>query len=191
MTFYRTTALLLSSAWLLTGCSVYVNIPAIEGDMAKHDPNSPDVRPVIVEALQAVATEANFKTQYAILLPEKTTARTYSAVVSRIGKQAVWPGNQSRGELPILEIRRIGIRAQDARVDIIRPLPGAQTQQADVNQPEQAAEPDSDAPYKHPVPEPATPGQVVTVSLNYHPMKGWVVQRIRAWKLPVETVLAP
>lgn len=79
-----------------------------------------------------------------------------------IGSQALWPGDPDRSDLPTLEVRRVAIRRQDARVDIIGPTNHGQ--------------PDSRL-------------QLITASLHWHPMKGWGVQRLKPWRMSVEQAL--
>jgi len=145
------------------GCTTYVNIPAQTGDLATHNPNDLTVRTILGEALSKVAKEYPFEGSFAILLPEQTTDTTYREVASMVGSQALWPGNPERSDLPTLEVKRIAIRRQEARVDIIRPTDHGQ--------------PDSRL-------------QLITATLHWHPMKGWVVQRLRPWRISIEQALA-
>ncbi len=155
---------LLACVILASGCSTYINIPPQDGDLAQHSPNGATVRLVVSEALHAVVQQYPFDGSYAVLLPEDTTAQTYSEVVSRINDGAVWPGNKDRSDLPIIEVKNIRVRGQDARVDIVWP---------------------GEADEEHADPQP----QAVTVSMHWHPFKGWVSQRVRVWRLPIEEAL--
>lgn len=148
---------------LLGGCAAYVNIPAQLGDLAGHNPNDATVRMVLGEALRGVLLEHPFDGTFAILLPERTTSKTYDAVASKVSKLAVWPGSRDRTDLPLLEVKQILVRGQSARVDVIRQLDGTQ-------------------------PEPRE--QLVTVDLHWHPLKGWLVQRLQGWRLSVQDALA-
>ncbi len=148
---------------LLGGCANYVNIPAQRGDWAMHNPNGSTVKLVLGEALRAVLKKHPFESKFAILLPENTTAKTYGAVASTVSTEAVWPGNRGRSDLPILEVKQLLIRGQDARVNIIRPV----NRQAPMGSQEQLA----------------------TVDLTWHPLQGWLAQRVRDWRLPVEEAL--
>ena len=144
------------------GCTTYVNIPAQTGDLASHNPNDLTVRTVLGEAISNVVKTYPFEGSFAILLPEHTTDTTYREIASMVGSQALWPGDPTRSDLPTLEVRRVAIRRQEARVDIIRPT--------DHDQPESRL-------------------QLITVSLHWHPMKGWLVQRLTPWRISVEQAL--
>ena len=160
---HRIFGLLLVWIALLCGCTNYVNIPAQPGDVAGHNPNRHVVRVVLSESLQAVLKKHPFEGPFAILLPETTSTKTYDFVASKTSKQAVWPGNKTRSDLPILEVKQLRIRGQDASVDIVR----ATTAHL----------------------ESGSPNQVVTVDLKWHPLQGWLTQRIRGWRLAVDDVL--
>ncbi len=146
---------------LAIGCSSYVNIPAQPGDLASHNPNMGSVQQVITEALDAVLKQNPIDNKFALLLPEETTAKTYAAVVSKLDKNASWPGNKSRNEISVIEVRKILIRGVEARVDIIQPI------------------------------DPANPAieQVVSAKLQWHPFKGWVTQRLHKWRLSLEDAM--
>ncbi len=146
---------------LMSGCLGYVNIPPQKGDIAVHNPNMVTVRHVLAEALNQMVQAYPFEGRFAVLLPEDTTSDTYEQVVPKVSKKAVWPGNPERDEIPVLEVKRIRIRGQDAQVDIVRPLHG---DQKDVS-------------------------QVVTATLKWHPLQGWVTQRLRAWELSTDDAM--
>ena len=147
----------------LSGCMTYVNIPPQDGDLASHNPNHPAVCEVLGEALPAIVNAYPVEGQFAILLPDKTTAKTYGQVAEKTGENALWPGNHDRTEIPILDVRQIYIRGQQARVDVVRPVETAD--------------------------KTGTIDQVVTVELFWHPLQGWLPKRVRAWRLPVGDAL--
>lgn len=146
----------------ISGCSSYVNLPAQPGDMASHNPNDATVRDVVGEALSAVVKQYPFEGTFAILLPEKTTADTYEVITTKAGKNAVWPGNKSRNELPVLEVKRVQVRSQAARVDITRPVGTGLASGEE---------------------------QVVTVDLKWNPFRGWVAQRVQPWRMSVDNAM--
>jgi len=146
---------------LSSGCIAYVNIPAQPGDFARHNPNDRAVRIVLTEAINAVNKKFPVEGKFAILLPQDTTTKTYHAVSKKSGKQAVWPGNTDRTDLPVLTIKQIRIRRQDAWVDIVRSThnDGKQTD------------------------------QLMTVEMKWHPLQGWLIQRLRVWGVKAEDAL--
>lgn len=147
-------------AWVVaSGCTTYVNIPGQLGDFARHNPNDLAVRAVLAESLTAIAEAYPVEDQFAILLPDTTTAETYHAVTKKTNKQAVWPGNKDRADLPILEVKQVRIRRQDAWVDIVRTLHSNSEQMEEM---------------------------IVTVELKWHPLQGWLTQRVRPWNLTME-----
>ena len=154
---------LLISTIMFFGCVTYVNIPPQDGDIATHNPNDTVVREVLVESLRAIAKQYPFEGEFAILLPAETSSETYGKVATSTSENALWPGNKDRTDLPILDVRQIRIRGQQARVDVVRPL--------NSHDPVDLAE------------------QVVTAELFWHPLQGWLIRRIRAWRLPVSDVL--
>lgn len=156
-------AWLLPCTLFLSGCATYVNIPAQRGDFARHNPNDRVVQAVLVESLQAVAKTYPVEGSFALILPIDTSVKTYKAVAKKTGEQAVWPGNRDREDLPVLEVKQILIRRQDALVDIVRSFHPKTDQQ-------------NDQPLD----------QVMTVELQWHPLQGWLTQRVRPWNVTVE-----
>ncbi len=148
---------------LVAGCMPYVNIPGQQGDhLAVHNPNHKNVRNIMAEALKAVIAYRPVEGNYQVILPKGTLPMTYAAFLPRLGEQAMWSSDGSRGEAPVYEVRGLRLRGANAQVDIIRP--------------------------KGTTPPLNAQSQLVTVDLKFF-IDGWHHTRLRVWNAPVEEAL--
>jgi hypothetical protein len=113
---------LLILAVLAAGCTPYVNIPPHGGDMAFHSPNKQTVREIEAVAGRAAVENRPIEGTFQVVLPEGSSVLTYEAVVPRISENAIYTTDGSVGELPVLAIKQIRIRASVGEVDIVRPV---------------------------------------------------------------------
>lgn len=113
----QTASLMIFSVMLLTGCAEWVNIPAVPGDAARHDPNLKDVADVEVAALSALMTRFPEPGMTQIILPMGTRDTTYTKVVQSIGQGAVMGDTSATNSLEVMAVR---IRVTEAWVDIRR-----------------------------------------------------------------------
>lgn len=111
----RMSVCLLMVSMLLTGCAEWVNIPAVPGDVARHDPNLGDVADVEVAALSALMTRYPTQSTTQVILPMGTSDATYNRVVQSIGQGAVMGDASAATSLEVMAIR---IRVTEAWVDI-------------------------------------------------------------------------
>lgn len=146
-----------------TGCT-YVNIPAVSGDVASHDPNHSDVLKVNLQALRALEADRPPAAEYRIVLPAGTSAAAYQAVVSQVSDKAIGgaDGTAAPAGAAVVEARQVRIRWPYAQVDLIRP--------AEADKPEGLKE-------------------LVTVYLKHDIIAGWHVTRLRPWRIPLEAAL--
>ncbi len=148
---------------LSAGCSTYVNIPPIEGDVAAHDTNESSVRQLMAAAGAAVLQERPIPGKFVVVLPRGTRPETYDYVLPRISSNAVWSSGGPTGDEPTIEIRQIRIRGSNAEADVIRPLVAG---------------------------EPGTTRQLVTVDLEWNFFEPhWLVQQVRVWHTSVDRAL--
>ena len=157
----RRVALLAAGGLLLTivvGCSPYpyVNVPPLQGDVARHNVDANSIRTIVVPAVIAVVAQDPPAGPYVVKLPESAEKLTYPAILPRIGDNANPPFAEDLPEdAPVYEVASIRIRGFDGQVDIVRPgTYGGQ--------------------------------QLVTVYLRNPPFSDWNVERVRVWRGPVD-----
>ena len=144
---------------VLSGCTVYSNIPAQAGDVATNTPNDGVVRRVIVRAVKSVVDHEGLKGEYTVVLPAGATAATYEAVLPKIGHGAVWTSDDSDLVFPVLRVKQVRIRGSTAEVDIERP--------ADLKESE-------------------SPSVLVTARLKWDLFTGWYATTLRIWRTGVD-----
>ena len=139
-----------------TGCSPYVNVPALQGDVARHNIDAKQIRDIVVPAVVAVINAEPPSGPYVVQLPESAEKLTYPAVLPQIGANANPPFAENLPDnAPVYEVRGIRIRGLDGQVDVVRPgTYGGQ--------------------------------QLVTAYLRNPPFADWTVQRLRVWRGPVD-----
>ena len=156
----RRVALLAAGGLLLAiaaGCSPYVNVPPLQGDVARHNADATQIRNIVVPAVRAVLDEEPPSGPYVVQLPESAEKLTYPATLPQIGDNAHPPFAEDLPEnAPIYEVTGVRIRGFDGQVDVVRPgTYGGR--------------------------------QLVTVYLRNPPFADWNVQRVRVWRGPVDT----
>jgi len=149
-------------AALMPGCSSYVNIPEQPMDVASNDPNDLRVRYVVYRALEEVVADQPIAHRYAIALTSGTSIESYEWVVSRLGEQALWPGDSKRTEMPVLEVIQVRIRNTIAQVDIVRPKE------------RQGMDPET---------------ELLTVELESDGIADWTVLNVHVWQADVENLV--
>jgi hypothetical protein len=180
---------LVAVAAIFGGCSSnfgYVSIPAERGSVAASNPNTQNVRSVVVTAVEAGLTRFPVGGPYELVLPPQTTAETYAVVTHRLGGDAVVPSNipavpldedgkplkqegdpppvvepTTLGEFPAVTVEAVRIRGQDAEVDLVRPESAGR--------------------------------RLLTVSLEWEPGFGWSADPddVRAWRVDPTTQPQP
>lgn len=116
-------ALGLSSLMFLTGCmtAAYVNIPSQTGDFARHNPNTANVREVLVAGLSAAFAERSIRQPISVQLPEGTTNETYQYLMDTFAANyELGPRKRGVGAGDVA-VEAIRIRGVKAEVDVIRP----------------------------------------------------------------------
>lgn len=122
----------------LGGCVGYNVYPPQRGIAGFHNPNSDPFPPIMTESVRWVisrypaVTPAEWSpplgvppegSRFAVNLPVGVNRLVYRRVVERIGFGAVpmEPGNE---HLPTYHVARVWVAGDDAKVDIVRPVPG-------------------------------------------------------------------
>ena len=100
----------------------YVNIPS-QGGLASDDPNSRNVREVMVDAVVAAVEREPLEGPFEVLLPEGATQATYQDVVLRVGGGAVTPDTLRDEPIPSVRVAAVRIRSGKAECDLVRPSP--------------------------------------------------------------------
>lgn len=146
--------------FLISGCSLYVNIPEQSGDVARNDPNLKAVGKAQEAALHHLYQQRSFTQPVQIMLPEGTTPETYQAMMAQIGELATYNLDAARDDMPTLEVKRVLIRHPFAEIDVSRP--------AFAN-------------------EPLGPTELVTVYMKWGPFTQWRIERVRVWQMTPST----
>ncbi len=153
----------LLSALFLAGCATYVNIPALDGDLAVHDPNVQSVQQVVTAALQALLAVRPIDGPYQVVLPKGMTGEYANPILKALGAQARWvTTTQPASGLPVLNACQVRIRGWLAQVDILCPRDPKQ---------------------------PLGFQQLVTVDLRWDLTYGWHSQQVRPWNINPEDAL--
>lgn len=155
-------ALLLVAGSLFTGCSTYVNIPPQSGDVAINNPNMKDVLNVEAKAIKAVVADRSLNGGYNVKLPQGTSDASYTYVISKLDEHAGRIGDLPGATLATLNVAQVRVRGMKSEVDVVRPSDAKQID---------------------------SPGQLVTVYLNWHFFDGWLVERVRPWHIPLDKAL--
>ena len=143
------------------GCSTYVNIPAMPGDVAISNPDAQTVHDVIVPAMKLLMEDQKLTDKFQVVFPVKTTPAVAQKTVARISDLAVWQEAPDTS-LPIYDIRQVRVRGMDAEVDVVRPVA---------------------------VKQPDAGRQVATVFVHWSPFDGWRGVEIRVWRMSVDNAL--
>jgi hypothetical protein len=108
----------------MTGCSAaYVNLPALDGDVASNDANNATPVEMQIAALRRVLRERPPTGPYAIALPRGTNAESYNRIVAELPPGSQQYGSQS-GPMPVYRVTRVFGRPTNGEVDILAPRPG-------------------------------------------------------------------
>ncbi len=152
---------LIAAAATFTGCSTYINVPALDGDIAVNDPNDETVIKVIVAAIPYAVQEQNYKGTYQVQFPVGTRGIVAYDALTPIDDKALWrdPVNP---ELPVYQAAQVRVRSWVAEVDIVRPVNPTQLNLGN---------------------------QLVTCFLKWDAVSGWTVKRTRIWTTTVENAL--
>lgn len=145
----------------LSGCAPYVNIPPQQGDIARHNIDASSIRGITVPAVRAVVRQQPPDGPYVVELPESAQKLTYPAVLPRIGDDA---------HPPFAEGLPQGAPVFEVVAIRIRGFDG----EVDVVRPARIGG-----------------RQLVTVYLRNPPFSDWTVERLRAWRGPVDASPAP
>lgn len=154
-------ALLLTLAIMTGGCTPWVNIPAQAGDAASHNPNTETVQEVTIVAVRAaIADSPVAESSFQLVLPEKTLPAIYELMTPKISANATWSADAPAAGSPVVEVRRISIRGDNAEVDVLRPIFGG-----------------------------TGASQVVTVDLSWDAITSWRADRVKVWRVRSDDAL--
>ena len=107
----------------LCGCNpyTYINVPAQDGDLARHNPNSAAVRELCSVALNAILDEQPVDGDVKIMLPEGSSILSYEIVLPTVSDRALAHDHDAQ-QLPAetLAVRAVRARGTKAQVDIAR-----------------------------------------------------------------------
>jgi len=158
MTQKITTVVALAIICLLAfGCQPYVNIPSQQSDTASHDSNGKTVRTVMTKALRYAIDEAQITDPVQIMLPANTEKLTYANVLENLGDQAVSPFEEDVTDIAGIVFAK-GVRIRGYEAEV------------------DIARPVGDGV-----------DQLVTVYLDWQPLKGWEAFRLHVWRgVPVD-----
>lgn len=151
---------LLITLLFLTACAApRVNLPALEGDSASHDPNIKAVALIEAAALRHVWTKWPPRNKpVAYKLPDGTLGVTFAAVQSRLPEGLSMPLHDAPEGTPVYEVAQLHIRRAFARADVIQPTEDGRT-------------------------------QLVSVFLSPDLGGAWFAHRSKLWTIPVEEAL--
>ncbi len=178
-------ASLLLWALCLAGCAAYVNVPALTGDTADHNPNGEYAVPAIPVAIKAALGDQPIDHPFLVVLPKGAAEATYNLVLAQVGPNATWVGPDAAGPttapapgggvmlitptaapLPsdraVIEVAQIRIRGWSGQIDVVRPT--------DLSQIHGSRE-------------------LVTVYMKWDPVSHWQSVLVRPWRTIVETAL--
>lgn len=143
----------------LLGCRgpSYVNIPADSGDVAFHTPNGRTVRAVVVKAVDAIVQQTPLEGPVALSLPEGAEALTYESIANEADANIVPAAPDDPGAQTTATLAVTEVRVRGHHAQV-------DAVRARVGGSE----------------------QLVTAHLSWSAFDGWGVDRIRAWKIPVE-----
>jgi len=152
-----TLAILAILAMLATGCQPYVNIPPQGADTASHDPNGKTVRTVMAKAIRYAIDEAEITEPVQVMLPANTEKLTYANVLQTLGDQALSPFEEDVQDVAGIVFAK-GVRIRGNLGEV------------------DIARPVGDGV-----------DQLVTVYLDWQPLKGWEAFRLHVWRgVPVD-----
>ncbi len=152
---------LIAAATALTGCSTYINVPAMPGDVAVNDPNDETVIKVIVASIPYAVQDQGYSKTYQVQFPVGTRGIVAYDALTPIDDKALWR-NPINPELPVYQAAQVRVRSWVAEVDVIRPVNPDQLNLGN---------------------------QLVTVFLKWDAVSGWTPKRLRVWTTTVETAL--
>jgi len=143
----------------MSGCNSpnYINVPAVDGNIAFNDSDAATVRKMEKVALAAILEQANIPGDIAVRFPMGTSELTAIRVTGdETMPDNVYPEGQTpTGEFILIEIREVHARGATGWVDIIRP--GT-----------------------------TRPRELVSVHLRWNFNDGWAVERMRVWSFDVD-----
>ena len=151
------------AVFFLAGCSTtYVNIPEHPEDVASHDPNVKSVQEVSVVAVRAVLADQSIDGSYQLMLPQGTSAATYTLVAPQLGEQVRWSAEGAALGLPVIDVHQLRIRGWVAQADVVRQVDPRQS---------------------------GSVKQLVTVDLEWSPGLGWHATRLHVWRVNVDEAI--
>ena len=119
----RIALLIMGLGFTASGCNpyTYINIPEQDGDLARHNPNSPTVRQLESVALNALLARSPIDGPFMVVLPQGSDILSYERVLPTVSDRAVPPDHGAQLNLEeTLTVRAIRARATKAEVDILR-----------------------------------------------------------------------
>lgn len=134
-------AMVLVAAWLCAGvgCVGYATYPPMEGLRGFKNPNSDPLPRLMIESVSWVSTRypptaaqewmappsvnAGEGAKFVVNLPAGVNRELYKSIAAKISPncQPMEPGLES---LPTYHVSRIWVEGDEAKVDVIRPVPG-------------------------------------------------------------------
>lgn len=150
---------------LISGCNpyIYINVPAVDGDVARNDANAVIVREVESAAVRALLEKDSVDGYFIVKLPEGTTTLTYEVVIPTISDKAMIPGLEVVEEPAVtFEVKRVQITGLNGQVDVQR--------------------------IDHTL---GGPGELFTVHMRDDAMEGWYGKRIQRWGMITDKSTQP
>lgn len=152
-------------ALFLVGCNpyAYINVPAVDGDVARNDANAVIVREVESAAVRALLEDDPVDGPFVVKLPEGTTTLTYEVVIPTISERAIIPGYKGSADAAVtFEVSRVQITALNGEVDVRR--------------------------IDHAL---GGPGELFTVYMRDDAMEGWYGKSIKRWGMIRDKSIKP
>lgn len=138
----RMVMVMLAGAWLLAGvgCVGYATYPPMEGMRGFKNPNSDPLPRLMIESVKWVSTRypptaaqewsapptivPGEGAKFVVNLPAGVNADLYRSIARKIGPDCV-PMEPGVETLPTYHVARIWVQGDEAKVDVLRPVPGA------------------------------------------------------------------
>ncbi len=157
---YPVLSVLIATSFVLLGCQgpSYVNIPAETGDVAFNSPNGRTVRAVVAAAIDEIVSQTPLQGPVALSLPTGAEALTYEAVAAVTGSNVIPATPDDEGAGTTAQLRITQVRVRGHKGEV-------DAVRAAVGGSE----------------------QLVTVYLSWDAFSRWGVDRIRPWRIPVDS----
>jgi hypothetical protein len=144
-----------------SGCSTYINVPALPGDVAVNDPNDKTVIQVITTAIPFAVKDQAYEGQYQVQFPVGTKGIVAYDALAPLDENAIWR-NPPLPDMPVYHAAQVRVRSWVAEVDVIRPVNPKQLNLGN---------------------------QLVTVTLKWEAASGWIPRKLRVWSISVEDAM--